>query len=100
MNDPQMIVKGRVKESREEGGPEIIVFKIPLALFELVCIAPIPDEGINEVPVYIKFKLNWRLHQPPESQNIYRTDRGEGPRRVYERFPRNERSDRMSPQDG
>lgn len=52
--DPQIVVTGQLKE-----GPraDVIVFSIPLALLELVCIVTIPAEGTSVVPVYVKFKI-------------------------------------------
>jgi len=52
--DPQVILTGMLKESDRS---EMIVFTIPLALFEIVCIVPIPDEGTKTVPVYAKFRV-------------------------------------------
>lgn len=52
--DPQIKVSGQLKPGKDGG--ELIVFSIPLGPIELVCIAPIPDEGSNEFPVYVKIK--------------------------------------------
>lgn len=52
--DPQIKITGQLKPGKDGG--ELIVFSIPLGPIELVCIAPIPDEGSNEFPVYVKIK--------------------------------------------
>lgn len=52
--DPQVTVTGRIKQGAKG---ELIVFTVPLALFELVCIVNIPAEGDEEAPVYCKFKV-------------------------------------------
>jgi len=54
--DPQVVVTGTLKPA-EGGKSEIIVFTVPLALFELVCIVNIPPEGETNAPCYIKFKV-------------------------------------------
>ena len=56
--DPQIIVTGTVKQGEKS---EMIVFSIPLALFEIVCIVTIPNEDEAKlVPVYVKFRVNSR----------------------------------------
>lgn len=52
--DPQIIAIGTLKHSEKS---DIIVFKFPLALFEIVCIVTIPEEGTKSAPVYIKFRV-------------------------------------------
>lgn len=54
-SDPQVVVMGSIKHGEKS---DIIVFKVPLALFELVCIVTIPEEGAKSAPVYIKFRVN------------------------------------------
>lgn len=58
-DDPQLTVQGQVKRSRSSDS-EVIVFEIPLVFFRMVCIVPIPDEGTDQAPVYVKFKVNHR----------------------------------------
>lgn len=55
--DPQIVVQGHLKSGENS---DIIVFSIPLALFEIVCIVTIPSEGETRAPVYCKFKVNRR----------------------------------------
>lgn len=54
-DDPQLIVTGMLKEGDRS---DIIVFSIPLALFELICIVTVPSEGTKVAPVYVKFRVN------------------------------------------
>lgn len=54
-DDPQIVVTGKVKESKRG---EVIVFEVPLGFFRLICIVPIPDEGTDRAPVYVKFKVS------------------------------------------
>lgn len=54
-DDPQIVVTGQVKESKRG---EVIVFEVPLGFFRLICIVPIPDEGTDRAPVYVKFKVS------------------------------------------
>lgn len=53
--DPQIIVSGMLKEGERS---DIIVFSIPLALFEIVCIVTVPAEGTKVAPVYVKFRVS------------------------------------------
>lgn len=53
-DDPQMTVEGTFKQGEKS---DIIVFSVPLALFEIVCIVNIPNEGQTKAPVYLKFKV-------------------------------------------
>jgi len=53
-DDPQVTVTGSLKEGEKS---DVITFTIPLALFEIVCIVPIPREGTWTVPVYCKFRV-------------------------------------------
>lgn len=62
-DDPQMVLQGQVRKSRSSDS-EVIVFEIPLVFFRMVCIVPIPDEGTDQAPVYVKFKVNHHAHQP------------------------------------
>lgn len=64
-NDPddpidrfQIVVNGKIKPTKH--GTEIISFVVNLALFKLVCIVNIPEEGKLEAPVYLKFRLRRR----------------------------------------
>jgi hypothetical protein len=50
-----MIVSSRIKPT--SSGGESLVFDINLALFTLTCVAIVPDEGTDEAPVYVHFKL-------------------------------------------
>lgn len=52
--DPQQIVTGILKAG---GRSEVIVFTIPLALFEIVCIVTVPEQGTTVAPVYLKFRV-------------------------------------------
>ena len=54
VSDPQIVVTGTIKQSNRS---EVIVFTIPLALIELVCVATIPEEGTKFAPVYVKFRI-------------------------------------------
>jgi len=53
-DDVQVVVTGVLKENERT---EMIVFTIPLSLFEIVCIATIPSEGTTTAPVYCKFRI-------------------------------------------
>jgi len=53
-NDPQLTVEGQLKAGEHT---DLIVFTIPLAFFEIVCIVNIPPEGETTAPVYCKFKV-------------------------------------------
>lgn len=53
-DDPQITVTSTLKAGEKS---DLIIFTIPLALFELVCIVVIPPEDKTTAPVYIKFKL-------------------------------------------
>ena len=55
VSDPQVIVMGMLKEGNRS---DTIVFKVNLALFELVCIVTIPEQGTRTAPVYVKFRVN------------------------------------------
>ena len=55
VQDPQIIVSGMLKEGERS---DVIVFTIPLSIFELVCIVTVPAEGMKVAPVYIKFRVN------------------------------------------
>ena len=55
VSDPQVVVMGTLKNGERS---DVIVFKIPLSLFEIVCIVTIPEEGTKSAPVYIKFRVN------------------------------------------
>ncbi len=48
-------VMGIVKRSRQD--TEMIVFTIKLGYLHVICIVNIPDEGVNEAPVYVKYKF-------------------------------------------
>ena len=52
--DPQVIVTGMLKEG---GRSDVIVFTIPLSLFEIVCIVTVPEDGTKVAPVYLKFRV-------------------------------------------
>lgn len=52
--DPQIVVTGRYKEGAKG---DLIIFTIPLALFQIVCIVNVPGEDEEEAPVYVKFKV-------------------------------------------
>ena len=67
--DPQIVVTARVKEGSKG---ELLVFSIPLGLFELVCIANIPAEGENEAPVYVKHKVR----RPRKDSQVNGDDEG------------------------
>jgi hypothetical protein len=56
-DSPQIVVTGRLKESRQASGADIITFKLRLAFFELFIIVTVPGEGTYEAPVYCKFRL-------------------------------------------
>jgi len=53
--DPQVVLTGMLKAGERS---DVIVFKIPLALFELICIVTVPEEGTKIAPVYVKFRVN------------------------------------------
>jgi hypothetical protein len=55
-NDPQIVVKTRVRTATASGG-ELITFSLRLGWWELVAIVPIPDEGQTEGKAYCKFKV-------------------------------------------
>ena len=71
----QITTTSRVRPTNSDG--ESLVFEINLALLTLVCVAIIPDEGTNEAPVYIHFKLNSRPRVPktPVERKRFRTER-------------------------
>ena len=52
--DPQLTVDGEYKVGERS---DMIVFTIPIAFFELVCIAIVPPEGSDKTKVYVKFKM-------------------------------------------
>jgi len=60
-NDPQITTTGTLKENGVGG--EIITFTVRLALFELVCIVNVPEEGEYRAPVYVKFKTIRPKHE-------------------------------------
>ena len=62
--DPQMVLPATVKQSERS---EVIVFSIPLGLFELCCIVPIPSEDSDKTTAYVKFKVN--APRKPASQS-------------------------------
>jgi len=70
-NDPQIIVQGELKAGEKA---DLIVFTIPLALIELVCIVTIPPEGETRAPVYVKFKVQRPARQPQTSTPGYTVD--------------------------
>jgi hypothetical protein len=74
-NDPQIKVTGRLKKGANN---DLITFSIPLAFFEIVCIANIPFEGTDEAPVYVKFKI----HRKAEVEVAALTEAFERPRRI------------------
>jgi len=53
-DDAQLTVTGHLKENDRSS---MVVFSFTLALLELTCIVPIPDEGTSVVPVYVKFRI-------------------------------------------
>jgi hypothetical protein len=55
VSDPQQVVMGTLKNGERS---DVIVFKIPLSMFEIVCIVTIPEEGTKSAPVYVKFRVN------------------------------------------
>ena len=62
-NDPQMTVMAELKET---ANTEILVFSVPLGLFEIVCLVNLPEEGAepgSRVPVYCKMKVNRKLRR-------------------------------------
>jgi hypothetical protein len=81
-SDPQITVQTRVKTGTNGG--ELLVFSIRLGWFELVCIAPIPDDGQEKGVAYIKYKIGLpRLDRPtgqqtPSDKNEARDDTDEG----------------------
>lgn len=88
--DPQLRVQGILKYGEKA---DIIVFTIPLALFELVCIVTIPPEGETIAPVYVKFKIkkpwleNGQDTRPgPEVHRRQYMERSSGPE-VHRRTP-------------
>jgi hypothetical protein len=56
MTDPQIITTATLKTNK--AGGELLTFTIRLGFFQLVCIANIPEEGQDEAPVYVKFKVS------------------------------------------
>jgi hypothetical protein len=57
--DPQVTVTAELKPNvKDPDGPELLVFSIPLVFFELTCIIPIPPDGQNTTPVYVKFRID------------------------------------------
>jgi hypothetical protein len=54
-DDPQIRTLAKLKESRSGG--EVLVFRIPLSYFELICVVTVPNEGTTEAPVYAKFRV-------------------------------------------
>jgi len=55
IRDPQVVVMGTLKESNSS---DVITFSVRLALFEIVCIVTVPEQGTKTAPVYVKFKVN------------------------------------------
>lgn len=53
-NDPQIVLRGKLKSTDKS---DIIVFKLRLALFELVFIVTVPPEGEDTAPVYVKHRI-------------------------------------------
>lgn len=80
--DPyQIVVPGRITKNRFNS--EIISFAINLALFKLIFVVNIPDEG-SEAKVYCKFRLRSRLDDHGDgsgeqrTRNAYNRDRDRG----------------------
>ncbi len=56
--DPQLKnIRAAIRPTKSGKG-EVFVFTIPLGFMSLVCIVPIPDDDVNDAPVYIKIKFN------------------------------------------
>ena len=53
-SDPQVVVTGHLKEGENT---DVIVFTIPLGIFEIVCIVTVPAEGTKFAPVYLKLRI-------------------------------------------
>lgn len=77
-NDPQLTVEGQLKPGEHT---DLIIFTIPLAFFEIVCIVNIPPEGETAAPVYCKFKINKFPNPFAPAERPRRSDRPaeEGP---------------------
>ena len=71
-NDPQLVLDGVVKETSYG---EMIVFSLPLALFEVVFLANIPPEGQETTKIYAKFKIRKPSFRNVEHTNQTRADR-------------------------
>lgn len=70
-DDPQITVRSTVKETSKG---EMLVFQFDLGLFQIVCLANIPDDGEESAPVYVKFKVG----RPRKGNRAPETDDSEG----------------------
>ncbi len=57
----EQTVTGKIINVGHEKKDEAIVFEIPLGSLKIVAIANIPEDGQEEAPVYLK----WRVAHPP-----------------------------------
>jgi hypothetical protein len=78
--DPQYFIMAQVKKSHQSDS-EVIVFERPLSrIAKEVFIVPIPDEGVSDVKVYVKTKLDPSAVRAALSQDNS-TDEGRRARR-------------------
>lgn len=70
--DPQLVLSGTLKEGTKF---DYIVFTIPLALFEIVCIVHIPPDGEVLSKVFCKFKVRRQRPEPKERTVLMNEER-------------------------
>lgn len=62
--DLQIICEGNLKQGDKS---DYITFRMKILAVDVICIVTIPGEGKTKAPVYVKFKLDWGMNQPPGS---------------------------------